>query len=83
MYYTHINRNIIDSNTKKLKEGDNDIKPPIRIQEGKYGKPEYFWEVELPEKSRLVYFPNDPVLPCGARLVVISEEKPKGILTKE
>lgn len=42
MYYTHINRNIIDSNRKN---GDNN--PPVKFQQGKYGKPTYAHEVKI------------------------------------
>jgi len=71
-YYTHINRNIINSNRKN---GTND--PAVRYQKGKYGKPTYAFEVELPAKSRVVYRPHgDPILPCGARLVIETEEEP-------
>lgn len=72
MYYTHINRNVIDSNRKN--GTDN---PAVRFQKGKYGKPTYANEVVLHGGSRVVYRPSgDPILPCGARLVIISEEEP-------
>lgn len=71
MYYTHVNRNVIDSNRK---HGRND--PPVRFQKGKYGKSVYAMAVELPAGSRMVYSPHEPILPCGARLVVISKEAP-------
>ena len=72
MYYTHINRNVIDSNRKHEK---ND--PPVRFQNGKYGESVYCHEVELPEGSRVVYDHLGTLLPCGARLVIISETEPK------
>lgn len=72
MYYTHVNRNVIDSNRK---HGRND--PPVKFQEGKYGKATYAMEVELPAKSRVLYDPTGTILPCGARLVIISEEEPR------
>ena len=75
-YYTHINRNTIDSNRKQKTNN-----PPIKIQKGKYGKPEYFDEVELPSGSKLIYTPHGHILPCGARLVIISKTKPIGSLT--
>ena len=74
MFYTHVNRNIIDHNRK---HGLND--PPIRIQKGKYGKPTYAMDVELPVGSRIVYNSNEPILPCGARLVIVSLTEPKKI----
>lgn len=73
MWYTHINRNIIDQNRK---HGTSE--PAVRFQQGKYGKPTYALEVELPPGSRVQYKPSgEPLLPCGARLVIISEEAPK------
>lgn len=71
MWYTHINRNVIDSNRK---HGRND--PPVRFQKGKYGKATYAHEVRLPAGSRVVYDHRGTILPCGARLVIVSEEEP-------
>ena len=71
-WYTHINRNVIDSNRKN---GKND--PPIKFQRGLYGKATYAHSVELPVGSRLVYDGGGRMLPCGARLVIISEDKPE------
>lgn len=71
MYYTHINRGIIDSNRKN---GTNN--PPIAVKRGKYGKSEYGFEIEFPAKTKAIYSPHEPILPCGARLVITSEEKP-------
>ena len=70
-YYTHINRGVIDSNRK---HGTNN--PAIRFQKGKYGKATYAFRVKLPEGSEVIYSPHIPILPCGARLVVVSEEQP-------
>lgn len=70
-YYTHVNRGVIDSNRKN---GTNN--PPIAVKRGKTGKAEYAFEVELPENSRMVYSPHDPILACGARLVIVSDTKP-------
>ena len=59
-----INRHIIRKNKK---EGRND--PPIRVSNGKYGKPEYVSEFNIPvfdfSIATLKYEPNNP-LPCGA-----------------
>jgi hypothetical protein len=71
LWYTHVNRNTINSNTK---HGKHD--PPIRIQFGTYGQSIYCNSVELPSSSRMVYSPDVPILPCGARLVIISDQKP-------
>lgn len=70
-YYTHINRGVIDANRKN---GRND--PPITIKRGKRGKPITAHEVGLPVGARMIYSPHDPILPCGARLVVVSDEMP-------
>lgn len=72
VYYTHINRGVIDANRK---HGRND--PPIRVQRGKYGKSEYGHSVILPAQSRIVYSADGTLLPCGARLVIVSEDKPE------
>jgi hypothetical protein len=74
MYYTHVNRNKIDSNRK-----NNTNEPVVRFQKGKYGKATYCHEVELPEGSRMLYSSDDPILPCGARLVIVSDTEPKVI----
>lgn len=73
MYYTHINRGVIDSNRK---HGRND--PPVRFQKGKYGKSVYCHEVEF-TNGRVVYDHEGTLLPCGARLVIMSETEPKVI----
>lgn len=71
MYYTHINRNVIDSNRKN---GTND--PPIKFQKGKYGKGTYCHEASLPPGSRIAYDNTGTILPCGARLVIVSDTAP-------
>jgi hypothetical protein len=72
VYYTHVNRNVIDSNRK---HGRND--PPVRFQKGKYGKAVYAHEVKLPDGARVIYDPHGRILPCGARLVIVSEAAPE------
>lgn len=71
-WYTHINRGVIDSNRK---HGRND--PPIKIQQGKYGQPTYGHKAKLPAGSEIVYDHEGKILPCGARLVIVSTEKPE------
>jgi hypothetical protein len=72
MYYTHVNANTIRSNKK-----NGTSNPAVRFQKGKYGRPTYAFEVEFPAGSRVIYKPDgDPLLPCGARLVITSEEEP-------
>lgn len=70
-WYSHINRGTIDSNRKN---GTND--PPVRFQRGKYGRSTYCHELELPAGSRIIYDHEGTILPCGARLVIVSEERP-------
>jgi len=74
LFYTHVNRGIIDSNRKN---GTND--PPVVVKRGKTGKGWYANEVELPPGSRMVYSAHNPILSCGARLVIISEQEPRKI----
>lgn len=71
-WFTHINRNVIDSNRKHGKDD-----PPITIRHGKSGQPRYGSSVVLPAESRIVYDPDGRILPCGARLVIVSNEEPK------
>lgn len=71
MYYTHVNRGVIDSNRR---QGRND--PPVRFQKGKYGKSTYAHEVSF-RSGRVIYDHEGTILPCGARLVIVSEEAPE------
>jgi hypothetical protein len=71
LYYTHINRGVIDSNRKNGTEN-----PPIKFQRGKTGKATYAMEVALPANSKVIYDSKGRILACGARLVIISEEAP-------
>lgn len=64
-WYTHVNRNLVGKDT-----------PVVRFQKGKRGKAIYCFEVELPAGSRVVYSPHEPILPCGARLVITSPTAP-------
>lgn len=71
MWYVHINRNVIDANRK---HGRND--PPVKFQQGLYGKPTYAHGVEIPGPSRVLYDHEGTLLPCGARLVIVTSERP-------
>lgn len=71
-WYTHINRNTIDSNRKHGR-----AEPPIKTQEGLYGKPIYGSMCVLPAGSVLRYSADGTLLPCGARLVIESETMPE------
>lgn len=71
IWYTLINRNVIDSNRKR---GENE--PPIKFQRGKYGDAVYCHSVDLPAVSRLVYSSEWTLIPCGERLVIERPEAP-------
>lgn len=71
MYYIHVNRNTIASNAK---HGTNE--PAVRFQKGKYGKAQYCHELEIPGPSKMIYSAHEPILPCGARLVIESALEP-------
>lgn len=73
-WYTHVNRGVIDSNRKH----GTDF-PAVTIRRGKTGKSIRAMEVSLPAGSRMIYSPHEPILPCGARLVVVSDEQPEVI----
>lgn len=73
-WFTHINRGVIDGNRKHGR-----FDPPITFRKGKRGKATYCMEVALPPDSRMVYSPHEPILPCGARLVVVSSTSPQVI----
>lgn len=66
--YIHVNRNTIASNAK---HGTN--KPAVRLQKGRYGKPTYCHELEIKGPSKVIYSPHEHLLPCGARLVIVTE----------
>lgn len=68
--YIHVNRNTIARNARH-----GTAEPAVRFQRGKYGKPTYAHEVEILGPSRVVYSPSEPILPCGARLVVATESE--------
>lgn len=69
MEYVSINRNVIASNAKNKTKN-----PPIRIAKSKSDKkPRYAYEITISGPSRLIYQPDEPVLSCGARLVLETE----------
>jgi hypothetical protein len=74
MYYIHINKNTIASNRKRGTK-----KPAVRFQKGKYGKATYAHRVKFTE-GEIRYKPTGrPLLPCGARLVIATKERPEVI----
>lgn len=73
MYYVHVNRNVINSNTKNGTDH-----PAVRYQKGKYGKAVYAKRVRFTE-GEMIYSPHEPLLPCGARMVIQTPNKPEVI----
>lgn len=63
-----MNRNTIASNAK---HGTN--LPAVRYQKGRYGKATYAHAVQIHGPSQVVYSPHEALLPCGARLVIVTE----------
>ena len=68
MKYISVCKNTVLSNLKH-----NTSKPPIRVSEGRYGKPTYWYAYEATGKVRVVYRPNQP-MPWGARVWLEEEE---------
>lgn len=66
--YISINSHVIRANAKR---GTDD--PPIRIARGKSGKPSYAREIRIMGPSRLIYNASNPLLKCGARMVLEAE----------
>ncbi len=71
MWYVHVNQHKIRKNIHA-----EEIEPPIAVKEGKSGQSRYASSVLLPARARLVYSPHEPLLSCGARLVIECEEEP-------
>lgn len=69
MKIIHINRNVIQQNAKREREGLPCL-PVCRVQEG--SKVRYGMEVEIHGPSRMVYRPDAP-LACGAKLWISTE----------
>ena len=72
--YIHINMHKIRANRK------NDTNEPvITVKHGKYGKVnEYGHEAEIMGPCKVIYGGNDkPILPCGARVVIVTEAEVK------
>jgi hypothetical protein len=70
-FFTHINRGVIDANRK-----NGTTLPAVSFRSGRRGKATYAMEVEIPGPSRVIYSPHEPLLPCGARMVIASETQP-------
>jgi hypothetical protein len=70
-WFVHVNKNTIASNRK---HGTADA--AIRIQRGRHGKSVYCNRVRIKD-AEFIYSPNDPLLPCGARMVLTTEIEPE------
>lgn len=68
MKYISINRHAIRRNIKQ-----EEREPPISIRTSKSGKPVYANEIAIEGPSTLIYSPDEPILACGARLVITTE----------
>ena len=64
-WYIHINKNVIQRNAKR-----SEREPVIRVQKGKHGPSAYGFNVLIPDGSRVLYDPDNAILPCGAKLVI-------------
>lgn len=71
-WFVHVNRGQIDSNRK---HGTDE--PVLTIKRGKRGKPTLARRIRLPEGSEMIYDPVNPILPCGARCVVMCPSEPE------
>ena len=71
-WFVHVNKNTIASNRKH-----GEAEPAIRFQKGRYGKPVYANRVRIKD-GEFIYAPHgDPLLPCGARMVIATEIQPE------
>lgn len=79
MWYLHINRNVIQSNAKAIREGRlTDVEPAVRFQHGLDGEPHYCNRVKFTE-GEIVYDAEHALLPCGAKLVIQTPHQPQVI----
>jgi hypothetical protein len=78
VWYIHIDRGVIDGNRKRAQRGETEMLPPVTIKRGKRGRSIKAFRVQLPAGCEVVYTPEtgEPLLPCGARLVITSPEEP-------
>ena len=73
-YYLHVNMFVIKKNRKLPPEEHS---PPITIKRGKHKKVDEAFEVKGKGEWQMVYDPLTPVLPCGARLVMVCDNYEK------
>lgn len=79
LWYIHVDRGVIDANRKRFREDPAaEMQPPVTIKRGKSGKSTKAFRISLPAGSIVDYAPEtgDPILPCGARLVIVSPTEP-------
>lgn len=75
MKYVSINGHHIRSNARALKAGSLAMKAPIRVARSRNDKhPSYAFSVEIIGNSKLMYNPLEPILNCGARLVLVADD---------
>jgi hypothetical protein len=72
MWYIHVNQHKIRKNIHA-----EVIDPPVSIRKGRTGRVSYGTRVRIPDGSTIVYSPYDPVLACGARLVIECPSEPE------
>jgi hypothetical protein len=72
-WIVHVNRNVIQRNAHKP---PSEREPAVRIQKGKRGKPKYGMRVRL-GPSEMIYSPDEALLPCGAKMILITETEPE------
>lgn len=83
--YVSVNRFKLARNTKMrrlaaLRRGDmTPDEPPIRVQRGKSGEKWYAFEVAIDGPSWMMYDPEKALLPCGARLVLVTDSRVRKI----
>ncbi len=78
LYYIHVHQQKMKSNLKALKNGakPEDLEDPILVKKGKTKTHFTAKEIDL-GPSTMIYDPmGGKILPCGARLVLITELEP-------
>lgn len=71
-YYINVNKHTIAANAR-----NNTNLPPVRVSRGKSGKGVYCHSAEIPAGSRIIYSASEPILKCGAKLVIECPSKPE------
>jgi len=73
-WYIHVNQHII---RKNIHAEDEDIQAPITVKRGRNGRSATGFNVRIPDGSHVVYDAREPILPCGARLVIVCPSEPE------